>query len=117
MYRPAAKFSQASGDAAAGSFPDVKAITTIIYKPIGIIAGILAGLVGKRIFGFIWDKVDEEEPPKPNTQLAPWGKILAAAALQGMIFKVVRAGVDRFTAKGFHYLTGAWPGERVPDQG
>ena len=117
MYRPAANFSQALGTAVSGSVLNVKLITTIIYKPIGIVMGILAGLLGKRVFGFVWDKVDEEEPPKPNTQLASWSKILAAAALQGMIFKVVRAGVDRATAKGFHYLTGAWPGERIPDQG
>ena len=93
----------------------MKALVTIIYKPIGIVAGILAGLVGKRIFKFLWGKVDEEDPPKANTEAATWGKILAAAAMQGMIFKVVRAAVDRQTAKGFRFLTGFWPGERAPD--
>jgi len=93
----------------------VKAITTIIYKPIGIIAGLLAGLLGSRIFKFVWGQVDEEDPPKPNTEWVSWGKLLASAALQGMIFKVVRAAVDRWTAKGFHSLTGVWPGERTPD--
>jgi hypothetical protein len=93
----------------------VKLITTILYKPLGIVAGILAGLVGKRVFDFVWGKVDEEDPPKPNTQLAPWSKLLAAAALQGVIFKVTRTAVDRWTAKAFHYLTGVWPGERTPE--
>jgi hypothetical protein len=99
-----------------GSFLPVKAIVTIIYKPIGIIAGILAGLLSKKIFDFLWSKVDEEEPPKPNTQWADWPKLLGAAALQGMVFKVVRAIVDRETAKAFHYLTGVWPGEKAPDR-
>ena len=98
-----------------GSFPGVKIITTILYKPIGIIAGILAGLVGKRLFDFLWGKVDEEDPPKPNTQEASLGKILGAAALQGVVCKVTRAYVDRNTARFFHYLTGAWPGEKRPE--
>jgi hypothetical protein len=94
----------------------VKAIVTILYKPFGIIAGILAGVLSKRIFAFIWGHVDEEEPPKPNTEWATWSKILGAAALQGMVFKVVRAAVDRKMAEGTRYLTGVWPGERNPDE-
>ena len=94
----------------------MKAIITILYKPIGIVAGILAGLVSSRIFKFIWGKIDEEEAPKPNTEWATWGKVLTAAALQGMVFKVVRALVDRKMAEGTRYLTGVWPGERAPDQ-
>jgi hypothetical protein len=93
----------------------VKAITTIIYKPIGIVMGILAGMVGKRIFDFVWGKIDDEDPPKPNTKEVPLAKIVGAAALQGVIFKVTRSLVDRQTAKGFYYLTGAWPGERRPE--
>jgi hypothetical protein len=93
----------------------VKAIVTIIYKPIGIIAGILAGLMSKRIFTAVWAKIDEEDPPKANTEWATWSKLLTAAAIQGVIFKVVRTIVDRQTAKGFAGLTGFWPGERAPD--
>jgi hypothetical protein len=98
-----------------GSFRRVKIIVTILYKPLGIVAGILAGLVGKRLFDFAWGKVDEEDPPKPNTEQAPWSKLLAAAALQGVIFKVTRTAVDRWTAKAFHYLFGIWPGEKRPE--
>ena len=87
----------------------------LIYKPFGIILGILGGLVGKRIFEFVWTKIDDEDPPKPTTQEADWGKILVTAALQGMIFKATRAVIDRQGAKGFHYLTGSWPGEKRPD--
>jgi len=93
----------------------VKAIVTIIYKPIGIIAGILAGLVSTRIFHFIWGRIDAEDPPKGNTEWASWSKILSAAAVQGMVFKVVRAVVDRYLARGTRFITGVWPGERTPD--
>jgi len=87
----------------------------LIYKPFGIILGILGGLVGKRIFNFVWTKIDDQDPPKATTEVAPMGKILAAAAVQGMIFKSTRVVIDRYGAKGFSYLTGVWPGEKRPD--
>jgi hypothetical protein len=87
----------------------------VIYKPFGIILGILAGLLGKRIFNFAWTKIDDEDPPKGTTEQAPWVKIIGAAALQGVIFKITRVVVDRFGARGFAYLTGIWPGEKRPD--
>jgi hypothetical protein len=86
-----------------------------IYKPIGLILGILGGLVGKRIFNFVWTKIDDEDPPKGTTENATWGKMLTAAAIQGVIFKSVRVVVDRYGAIGFNYLTGIWPGEKRPD--
>ena len=86
-----------------------------IYKPFGIILGILAVLVGKRIFNFVWTKVDDEDPPKPTTQETSWGKLLSAAAVQGIIFRMTRVVVDRYGAIGFNYLTGIWPGEKRPD--
>ena len=43
-----------------------------IYKPFGIIIGLLAGLLGKRIFNFVWTKIDDEDPPKPTTEEATW---------------------------------------------
>ena len=86
-----------------------------IYKPIGIFLGILGGLLGKRLFNFAWTKIDDQDPPKATTEYAPWVKIIGAAALQGVIFKVTRVVVDRYGAKGWTYLTGSWPGERRPD--
>jgi hypothetical protein len=86
-----------------------------IYKPFGIVIGLLAGLVGKRIFNFVWTKIDDEDPPKATTQEAPWSKIIWAAAVQGVIFKITRVVVDRNAAQGWAWLTGSWPGERRPD--
>jgi hypothetical protein len=86
----------------------------LIYKPFGLILGILAGLVGKKAFDFAWTKIDDSEPPKGTTEAAPWGKIIGAAALQGVIFKVTRVAIDRYGAIGWRYLTGSWPGEKRP---
>jgi uncharacterized protein DUF4235 len=87
----------------------------LIYKPFGIVLGILAALLGKRVFNFAWRKIDDEDPPKATTEQTTWPRLLAASAVQGVIFKVVRVVVDRYGAIGWRYLTGVWPGEKRPD--
>jgi hypothetical protein len=87
----------------------------LIYKPFGIILGILGGLVGKKLFDFVWTKIDDEEPPKATTEDTSWVKVVGAAAVQGIIFRVTRVVIDRYGAIGWTYLTGFWPGEKRPD--
>jgi Protein of unknown function (DUF4235) len=87
----------------------------VIYKPIGLTLGILAGLVGKKLFELVWQKLDDQEPPKATTEETTWQRLIAVAAVQGVVFRVTRFAVDRYGAKGFQYLTGYWPGEKRPD--
>lgn len=87
----------------------------LLYKPFGIILGLIAGFAGRKAFDVVWGKIDDSDPPKATTELAPWAKVLGAAALQGAIFAVVRAAVNRAGAKSYEHLTGVWPGEKVPD--
>src|SRR5687768_6439032 len=79
---------------------------TFIYRPFGIIFSILAGLLGKKLFNYIWEKIDDEDPPKATTQETSWPKVLAAGAVQGVVFKTTRMAVDRAGAKTFYKLTG-----------
>jgi hypothetical protein len=88
----------------------------LIYKPIGLVLGILAGLLGRRIFDFAWEKIDEEDPPKGTTEETTWTKVIVAAALEGLIFRTVRVVVDRYGAIGWSHLTGFWPGEKRPER-
>lgn len=88
----------------------------LIYKPFGIFFGLLAGFLSKKLFDVVWGLFDEEEPPKPTTLETSWPKVVAAAAVQGITFKVTRAAVDRAGATGFQHLTGVWPGEKRPDE-
>jgi hypothetical protein len=83
-----------------------------VYKPFGILFGVLGGLVGGAIFKQIWKLIaDEEDAPQATESEHSWGEVLPAAALQGAIFALVKAAVDRGGAKGFEKLTGVWPGD------
>lgn len=88
----------------------------LLYKPFGIVIGILAGLLSKKLFDLIWGLIDEEEPPKPKTAETTWTKLIIATALQAVTFKVTKAAVDRAGAKGFEKLTGTWPGDEKADE-
>ena len=87
----------------------------LIYKPFGIVLGIVAGMLGKRLFDVAWGKIDDQEPPEATTENTSWARVLGAAAMQGVIFKIVRVIVDRQGAVAWHHLTGHWPGEKRPD--
>jgi hypothetical protein len=88
----------------------VKLIVKLIYKPFSIVGGLLAGAVARRIFDVVWSHIDDEPPPKANTDDETWGRVLGAAALKSVTFSVTRATADRASAQTFRYLFGVWPG-------
>ena len=84
----------------------------LLYKPFGILFGVLGGLVGGAIFKQVWKLVSgEEDAPAAKESEYSWAEVLPAAALQGAIFALVKAAVDRGGAQGFQKLTGVWPGD------
>lgn len=84
----------------------------LLYAPFGIIFGVIGGLIGGQIFKLVWKQIaDEDDAPSARESEYGWGEVLPAAALQGAIFAVVKAAVDRGGAKGFQRLTGFWPGD------
>ena len=84
----------------------------ILYKPFGIIAGLIGARIATAIFKTLWARIDEEAPPKPTTEEASFPKVVAAAALEAATMASVGAAIDRAGARVFHHLTGFWPGER-----
>ena len=84
----------------------------LLYKPFGIVFGVLGGLLGGVVFKQVWKLVsDEEDAPAAKESEYTWAEVLPAAALQGAIFALVKAAVDRGGAQGFQKLTGVWPGD------
>jgi hypothetical protein len=87
-----------------------------VFAPFSIVLGLLSAMVAKRIFGVVWGMVDEEEPPSPKDRRVPWPKLVAAGAVQGMVFRLTRIVADRGLRRGVLALTGHWPGEQRPDR-
>lgn len=87
-----------------------------LFAPIGIGAGLLAGLVAQKAFEKIWAVVDDEEPPEPDDREARIVKLLAALAVEGAIFRIVKGLTDRGARSGFAAVTGRWPGDERPDE-
>lgn len=88
----------------------------LLYKPFGILFGIAAGFLAKKVFEAVWGVFDREEPPKPTTRETTWPKVIGAAVVEGVTFKVTRAAVDRAGAQGFAHLTGIWPGPKETEE-
>ena len=88
---------------------------SLTFKPIGILSGLLAGLIGKRIFDLIWGVVDKEDAPEPKYREIALGKLVLALLLQGAIFRVLRGLADHAARHGFARLTGEWPGGEAPE--
>ena len=70
----------------------------ILYRPWGLVASLLGGLIAGQIFQQVWKRLDPD-------------KILIAALIQGAIFSAVRALINRGGARVFERWTGEWPGD------
>jgi Protein of unknown function (DUF4235) len=83
----------------------------LLYRPLGVATGVAGGLLASAIFKQVWKRAaGEEHAPRPTDESRGWREVLAAAAVQGAIFAVVKAAVDRGGATGFKRLTGKWHG-------
>jgi hypothetical protein len=86
-------------------------MTAFLFRPVGIIAGLLAGLAARRVFDLAWGAVDRDEPPDPADREVPVTRFVLALALEGAIFTLVRGVVDHNARALFSRYTGRWPGE------
>jgi hypothetical protein len=87
----------------------------LFFIPVGVVGGLLAGFVGKKIFEKIWELIDEEEPPDPKHREISVPKMVTANALEGAIFGAVRGLADHGTRRSFARVAGTWPGEERPE--
>jgi hypothetical protein len=86
----------------------------ILYRPWGLVASLLGGLIAGQIFQQVWKRVDpdsSDDPPTPLQSEYRLPKVLIAALLQGAIFSAVRAFINRGGARAFERWTGEWPGD------
>jgi membrane protein len=93
------------------------AVMKLLNKAVGMLVGVLGGMLARALFKQVWKvSTGEDEAPKAIDARRGWPEILLAAAVQGAIFAVVQAALDRATAEGTAKLTGEWPGEGAQEQ-
>ncbi|WP_030273760.1 DUF4235 domain-containing protein [Streptomyces sp. NRRL B-24484] len=87
-------------------------LVKIAYKPVGLLVGALGGLLAGAVFKQVWKLAGhEDDAPDATDRNRGWGEILLAAALQGAVFSLVKAAVDRGGAVAVNRMTGHWPGD------
>lgn len=86
----------------------------LVFVPVSVLGGLVAGLIGQKVFDAIWGKVDQEEPPQPDQREVRLVKLAAALIIQGAIFRLIKGLFDHAARRGFARMTGEWPGEEAP---
>ena len=97
----------------------------LLYKPVSFLVSVLGGILAGAIFKQVWKlAAGEEEAPSATDIRRGYREVLIAAALQGAIFALVKAALDRGAAEAVRKLTGYWPGQDsepgrkgMPDRG
>jgi hypothetical protein len=87
-------------------------ILRLAYKPFGLLVGVVSGIVAGMVFKRVWRLVSSQpEPPSATRANRSWSEVLLAAGLEGAIYALVKAAVERASAVSFEKATGQWPGE------
>ncbi len=89
----------------------------LLFAPIGIVTGLIAGLVAQKAFERVWAAIDDEDPPEPDQRRAPILKLIGALALEGAIFRLAKGFADHGVRGAVARLTGRWPGEEQATEG
>ena len=92
--------------------PDARKVTKLSYRAADLVADMIGGVFASLVFRRIWSLIEQgEDAPKPTDEQRGWREILLAAGLQGVIFALVKATIDRGAAEATRKLTGIWPGD------
>ena len=90
-------------------------MSKLIFLPLRVVAGLLAGIAGKKLFQSLWGLIDDQEPPKAEQRLTSARKLALALVIEGALFRALRGFADHSARRAFAGFTGSWPGEREPE--
>jgi hypothetical protein len=107
----AASFGATAIAAALGS-----AAMGLLFKPFGLVAGLIASRLSSTIFDRVWRSTEGQPLPDPDVREDPAGRAIAAAALQAGIFAATSAAANRYGMHVFEHLFGRWPGKSRADE-
>lgn len=90
-------------------------MSKMMFLPASVGGGLLAGLIGKKLFAVIWGVIDDQEAPKPEHRNISPLKLAVALLIEGALFALIRGFVDHGSRHVFARVTGAWPGDENPE--
>lgn len=81
-------------------------MTKLLYKPVGMVFGLAASLAASLMVKQVWRlTTGNKKTPDPKDPENSWQAVLAGAALEGLVYAVVKAAVERGNAAGVKHLT------------
>lgn len=86
-----------------------------MFLPVSLGGGLLAGLIGKKLFALIWRLIDDQQAPRAEHRRVNLGKLSLALIIEGALFSLLRGIVDHSSRHAFTRLTGSWPGAEAPE--
>ncbi len=87
-------------------------MTKLMYRPFGLLMGVLGSMFAGAVFKQIWKRAaSSEDAPKARESRYGWKELLVGAMVQGAVFGLVKAALDRGGARAFEKMTGSWPGD------
>jgi hypothetical protein len=94
-----------------GNATAMSVVSKAMYMPLSILSSVAGGLLASALFSRVWKRISdsEEGPPDPKDLERPAREAITAAALQGLIFGLVRAAIDRASARGYRAVTNQNP--------
>lgn len=85
-------------------------VSKLAWKTIGLVSGVLAASVTRKVLDKTWQRARGGEPPRnPASATTSWGEAVAWAAASGVAVAVARLLTARATAAGWRKATGALP--------
>jgi len=89
-------------------------MTKLLFLPLRVAAGLLAGILGKNVFRTMWGLIDDQEAPKAEQRRIRVPMLALALVIEGALFRALRGLADHGSRRVFARLTGSWPGEQEP---
>jgi hypothetical protein len=87
----------------------------IVYKLLSLAFSMLGGMLAGLVFKQVWRVVArQDDAPDADDRNRSWREVLIAATVQGAIFGLVKAAVQRSGAQAVRKTTGRWPGDEGP---
>jgi hypothetical protein len=85
----------------------MSATSKALYLPLSVATSVTGGLLAGAVFSQVWKRFSDQDPapPDPKDLSSSARSAVIGAGLQGLIFGVVKAVVDRAGARGYQAVT------------